>query len=160
MEKWSDKIFDQLEEKRSSIPKNDFRFLSIGRITLMAQKTEEFAESCPACQNNRQIIGEMIQSLPECLNSPGGRKSYEKKKNLIESHLSKVHHIRPAHYLYAFYTLLGLLAGFLAGLLLSFTVGKTWDRSFLLSGSTLGLLLGQAYGKYADKRNYKKNLQI
>ena len=159
MDNWIENYYSVLEAGINKIPKSDFRFYNIGRLPLIAIKTREFSSNCEECRNNLPKLEEIAGKLPEILEDRTRRTSFGEEKNAIESHLSKVHRVRPAHYFRALYTLIGAAGGAIMGLLTGLLRGPGIDLNFVLIFFATGLILGQLIGKIADRSSYRKNLQ-
>ena len=159
MDKWIENYYSLLESGIDKIPKSDFRFYSIGRLPLVAMKTKEFSETCGECRKNLSVLEEFAGNLPEILNDQARRVSFGESRDAIESHLRKVHHVRPAHYYLALYTLIGAVIGAVLGLITGLLSGTERLPDLVLIFFAVGLILGQLIGKRTDRKRYRQKLQ-
>lgn len=160
MDPWIENYIEKLESKKSAITPSDFRFYNIGRLPLLADRTKAYASGCRECKSNIRVIEHLADRLPECLNTPEERKSFEKERHAVERHLRKVHKVLPAHYYYALYAFLGAIIGIILGIVISLLLLNTINLNVPLIFFALGLFSGQIIGKKADKKAYTRNTQI
>lgn len=159
MDAWTENYYKILETKRQEISNSDFRFYNLGRLPLIAGKSMENSASCDVCRNNLAELDTLAAMLPQCLNDAAERKDFDNRKAAVENHLKKVHHLRPAHYYYAFYSFLGLVGGLATGSILSLLFSKNFNADVPLLCSILGLFAGQITGKWKDRKGYKRRSQ-
>jgi len=160
MENWLEDYYTLLEQKKKDISISDFRFYNIGRLPLLAAKTSELSQSCHRCRANLKELQVLAEKLPECLEDLKQRREFEHHKNLVENHLRQEHAIRPAHYYYAKYTLIGAVSGIVAGSIISFIIYDEFNVNLPFIFFALGLITGQLMGRRADRIRYKHKRQI
>ena len=160
MNSWSEGFYSRLEKIREQIPKSDFRFYNLGHLPLVAKKTEEFSKQCEICQSNQKILDQLVEMMPGCFENHHTRRKFDKEKSRIEKHLHRKHQVHYAHFQYSLFSFLGILAGLLAGVLLSLFFTGALSINYLLIASISGLFLGQVAGKYYDRKKYQNKDQI
>ena len=160
MNSWSENFYSRLEKIKDQIPKSDFRFYNLGHLPLVVKKTEEFSKQCEACQLNQKILDQLVDMMPVCFEKHDTRRKFEKEKSRIEKHLHRKHQVYYIHFHYSLFSFLGIIAGLIAGIILSlFFLGKL-SINYLLIASILGLFFGQIAGKYFDRKKYQNKDQI
>ncbi len=160
MNSWSEDYLTKLEKIRDQISSSDFRFYNIGRLPLIAKKTEEFSKKCNTCKSNLQALTDLAAMLPGCLLKPDTRKKFGVEKSRIDKHLHKEHHVQYANFYYSYYSFFGILSGLIAGSSLSLVILGVINLNYLLISGILGLLSGQIIGKRLDRKKYQNKDQI
>ncbi len=158
---WHIQIFNILEKKKESLEPGDFKFYNIAHFPLLAKYTEIHAKKCKECSDNTILLNEIVDSLPEALNTNASdRKLFETKKTKIENHLKKAHNMRFPGLYTSLLSLIGILIGFLISLALNYIFRNPLLNDLTLISLAVGLVGGVFVGRLFDKNIFLKNLQL
>lgn len=158
---WQIRVFNALDKKKDLIEPADFRFYNIAHFPLLAKFTEEYSDECNECKKNIQLLDELIDSLPEALNSDiTGRKAFEDSKTKIENHLKKVHHMRFPGFYTSLLSFIGVFVTFLISLLINVLLSQPIFNDITIIGLAVGLVGGLLIGRAIDKNIFTRNLQL
>lgn len=175
---WSKQIIIDLNQKKEELYKRDYKFFKIDRLERIAERVDEFSDSCEECYKLKPEIEDITDRLTEYVNgSPRKRAEYEKRSEAILKHLKKKHKLSQKSYYSSVYTAIGLAAGLLISIGLSYALvpGLEWtkigrmlfDGSSSLPGSDMvrysflggflpPVIIGRIYGASVDKKIQKE----
>ncbi len=156
---WLTNFYQSLEQKKDKMHPSDFRFYNIARLPILANKTLKYSDSCPTCKLNIQLLEELVDELPECLNQKDTRRKFEINKDKIVSHMVNIHKLRFAAYYTSLFTLMGSIAGGFFWFILTFLMNNKLANISLIF-VVIGMISGYLIGKMKDKRKYRQNQQI
>lgn len=164
---WLTEFNDKLGEVTKDLSGRKNRFLQIKRLKKMAEKVDQYSNSCRDCfyfQNDLTRIVADPKNFKDILTS--SNTEYEKIFSRIFRHLRKEHKLYPKFYFTSVYTLLGMLFGIMAGLLIAYMIIFIQEensdilKTGALLGWLMGLVFGQIFGKKRDNEIKKKNQQL
>jgi len=159
--KWYNDILEKLESVKENIEPTDFRFYNIKHLPLIAKYTLDYSKSCPKCTDNISIINEIVVFLEDFSGkSNSKRRIFERKKNKIEDHLKKNHHLRFPGYYTSLGTFLGLLAAIFLSAILSFILHIAPFNNLLLISIAFGVIIGRIVGNILDRNIYINKKQM
>lgn len=151
-------FYQALDKKKKKLHPSDFRLYNIARMPILANKTLEYSSNCTICKFNIQLLEELVNTLPDCLNHKESRKIFELNKDNIVSHLEKVHMLKLASYYSSLFTFLGLITGGITGLILMLSVMNSGNT--ILIFMAIGMISGFLIGRIKDKRRYRQKKQL
>ncbi len=156
---WAKKLNDKTELKKEELYKRDFRFFKIDRLERINERIDVFSDNCEDCRNFKPELEDIVNKLPEYINgSPGKRAEYEKRTDKIVKHLKQKHGLVPEQYFSSLYSFYGLLLGTAVIGVLAYFIEPGFLKWGLLSGFTIGLIIGRIYGHQKDKIKKTENL--
>jgi hypothetical protein len=155
---WYELFFENLDQNKEKLTPGDFRFYNIERLPIIAKKTNEFSSGCIDCKHNLTELEDLAQNLPEFINTTRqNRIDFEKKLTKITAHLKRKHKLQFATYYLSLYTILGFLAGLIAGSLVSYSVTGDLNINYLMISGVAGLILGRIAGNSKERKLRKES---
>lgn len=156
---WSTGVKRNIESKREKIYKRDFKFFKIDRLIRIADRIDEFSNTCKDCENYKKEIEQITEKLPEYINGyPRQRSEYEKRSEVLVKHLKEKHNLVQAEYYSAVYSLAGLSGGLILAGGIFYLIHPGFFKIGILSGFTLGIIIGRILGKRKDRQIKKDKL--
>lgn len=152
MEKWENKTIGSMEASLAGVREKDLRFFRIDELRRNIHRVAAFSAGCEKCRNSRVDIEDALLHIREAVNVPGPyRRDLDRLIVSLSSHMTKRHGFYPPYYYNYLYSLYGIVAGSLAGLLPVLALpGRHWE--FLAAGFVAGLLAGQIAGGKKDRK--------
>lgn len=152
--------YARLEKIKEDMNPSDFRFYNIAHLPLLFKNTLEKSNSCRICNSNMNDFEEIISLIPLESSPVDKRKLFESKKNNLEKHLKKKHHMKLPGYYTSLGSLLGILISAIAGIIICLANNLTLINDIIIIALALGLIVGRGLGLILDKNIFHKNLQL
>jgi len=150
---------NKIELKKEEIFKRDYKFFKIDRLERINERIDVFSDDCDECTNFKPEVENIVSKLPEYINgSPGMRAEYEKRTDSIVKHLKQKHGLVPEQYYVSVYSFIGFLSGALIFGGTAYLIEPGFVKWGLLSGFTLGLIIGRILGHQKDKTKKVEDL--
>ncbi len=141
--------------------KRDFHFFRIDRLQHIAKKTDELAELCPQCKDNKQLLTDLSKELSIIVNSTGKkRREYEQAVDGIIKHLRTDHQLVPAKYYQYTYSWIGFITGLVCGLITAIFIERNYLKFIILASIAIGIIAGNITGSRKDAKLRKQNKQF
>lgn len=158
---WYKKIEKSIVEETEKLYKNDFKFYQVDTFLKIAKKTDQFSGQCSTCKGFKSEQEELAENLFEYLKGDvKSRRNYEKKLDIMNSHLRKEHNIRPKQFYISLYSFLGVVGGLALGAAVAYLTIPGFIKQSLLFGFVSGLFIGRVWGKIKDKAQEKAGLVL
>ncbi|MBN2682823.1 MAG: hypothetical protein JXR58_09970 [Bacteroidales bacterium] len=146
--------------EKHNIAYKDYSFFMLTRLPGIAEKLEEFSDSCEDCKNYMHTLEKQINILPKIVSDDVSyRKEYEKTLDLISRHLRKEHKLVPERFFVAVYSTFGLFGGLFLGLGLSYLIYSSLNQSVIFASLGIGVFAGYIWGSIKDLR-YKNRKMV
>lgn len=136
------------------------------RFLKMAARLEEFEHTCNSCKSLKVEVDDVMISLKnEDKISESSFQLYMILFKKITNHLKTVHHLIYPRYFSSLFTLIGMVAGLLLGILIWYVIFQSNDlfleakTGVMLSGF-IGLFTGRLIGNRRDKKVTESNKRI
>lgn len=141
--------------------KRDFHFFRIDRLQHIAKKTDELAELCPQCQDNKKLLNNLSKELSKIVNTTGKkRREYEQTVDSIIKHLRTDHQLVPAKYYQYTYSWIGFVIGLVTGLIAAIFIERNYIKFVVLASIAVGIIAGNITGSRKDAAIRKQNRQF
>lgn len=148
-------IEQQLQQ--GGIQNGDYKFYNVERLIRIAEKLDMYSDKCQNCKYYKNDLEDLAGNLHYYLNtSVKTRNEFEQRHDKLAKHLKKQHGVVTAGYHMHLMTFLGILAGALAGYLITFSYGGELLKIGLLMGGAVGLLIGRNAGIRKEVRKRKE----
>lgn len=158
-----DEINKTLEENRVKVYKKDYTFFNIGYVSTLAKASISQGCDCPECQANVERLKALAAGYPELLKrGESGRRMVEDCMDDITSHLIKNHGYARAGWYRPLYSLIGLGAGLIIGLLCIFVFfnGSGFERVSFWISLSLPAIAGYVAGGVKDFKYEKAGKKL
>ena len=151
MDKWTESILMEIDQKLEGTREKDLRFFRIDELQRNIERVGRFSGSCSECKRMKSEIESNLPHIREAVEVPGkDRRNLDRLISRLARHIMKAHHFYPPwhhNYLYSFY---GLVIGSMAGASIMYmTPGQRWE--ILAAGFSFGLIIGQLIGGKKDR---------
>ncbi len=154
------KIKNHIAEQEKNISPKDYRFYLVDRFIKLTSHIDKNSENCVECNGFKKEIEEVSANLADYINrSKTNKIKYETLNDKLLYHLNKVHGLKQKRYYTSLYSVFGIAAGALTGIITSFFVYGSISKIILLF-LLIGFLTGNYLGYIKDKKLKKKNLQL
>jgi len=152
MEKWSEKINQEIDQKLEKTREQDLRFFRIEEFKRNISRVDDFHSTCADCKRFQTDISEVVDSIGEAIKTPGrNRRQYDKLISRLSKHIKKEHKFYPPYYFSYVYALIGLIGGAILGLFL-FGLKPELKVEMFSIGIATGLVLSYILGSIKDHR--------
>jgi len=153
MEKWNQKIAEQLKQELKDVKDRDLRFFRIAEYLRMVKRVDDFSDECKQCKQFQSEIERETKTIRLAVTETGKeRRNYDRHIDQLARHMKKEHGFYPPYYytysLSFFYTLIAAVIGLLISLL--FPSIDRWF--FVIPAIIFGLMAGQLIGNWKDSR--------
>lgn len=152
---WLKRFNENLNSGTKEISARKIRFLRLTRLKKMAEKIDEYSNTCRECVSFRNDLSRLVENKKN-LTDPlvSGNTIYESTFGNVLRHLRKDHKLYPNSYFTSVYSLLGMLFGVLAGLLIGYMIIyiQSGNKDILKIGALLGWVIGLIIGQITGKR--------
>ncbi|OQY03274.1 MAG: hypothetical protein B6I20_05345 [Bacteroidetes bacterium 4572_117] len=153
---WYKKLEKVIQEENEKLYKNDSKFYQVDSFLKVSKKIDQFSPHCKKCSESKIVSEELAENLFDYLKGDfNSRRGFEKKLDSINKHLRKEHKMYPKQYFISLFSLLGVIGGLLAGLIISYLTLGGFMKQSLLFGFVGGLIVGRIWGKVKDNKLLK-----
>ena len=146
------KVNQNIQEAKEKIHKKDYNFFQVELLLDLAKLTQKFSKDCKHCDANKKELEEISKNISININTISGRQKHTDKIDKITSHLSKTHKIYYRGYFLSIYSLLGMLAGTISGVLIVLPISVHITAFGGMAGFTIGLIVGRILGRQKEKK--------
>ncbi len=153
-------ITANIEENRQRVYKKDYSFYNIAFISTLASVSESEGCSCDRCRANMEHLEILSQTYPELIASgaPGKRK-LEDEMDTITAHLCREHGYSRRYWYKSLYSLYGLAAGAVLGVLAAMMAPEGYGKLAFLVPVLVMMTGAYMYGARRDHQQ-EKNKKI
>lgn len=156
---WSNIIKQNIEKQSDQIFKRDYKFYKIDRLEKIAERIDEYSDTCEICQSFKPEVENISEHTAELINgSPSERSQYEKRNGVLVKHLKDIHHLVHKEYYASVYSLAGFAGGSVIFGGIAFFIDIKYFIFGLLLGFTIGIIIGRVYGRKKDKEKERNGL--
>ncbi len=158
---WSIGIKQTLKKQQSEVKKSDYKFFNISQLENIAERIDDFSETCSTCNDLKANIEQLAHNLPDYLNGNlQKRQEFEKLNDITLKHLRRKHKLYPHNYFMSIYTLIGFTAGAFLGAIVALLTTQVSMFHGVVVGFGIGLLLGYTLGLMKDKKRKQSNMTL
>lgn len=146
---WYLRIADRITQLKETLPANDYKKLKLDMLLCVAERTDEFSDTCGQCQILKQDISTLVPDIDYLVQTGDKerRKAHVKKIDSIVDHLRKQHKLVTEGYY------LGIAMAIGAGLGLA--LGAATD--IIGGGVPIGIGAAVAVGLALDAKAKREN---
>ncbi len=146
------KVNQNIKEAKEKIHKKDYKFFQVELLLSLAKLTQKFSRECKHCEANKKELEDVSKNISNEIDTISGRQKYTNRIDKITSHLRKKHKIYYRGYFLSVYSLLGILGGSLAGVLVVLPISVHIIKFGALVGFAVGLIIGRILGRLKEKK--------
>jgi hypothetical protein len=156
-ENWAEHMMNVIDGKLEGTEDKKLRFFRLGELKRNISRIGQFCARCEGCNQFKQEVEAIAGHIDEAVSVPGQeRRELDKLVFRLSNHMMKEHDFFPPHNYNYRYSLIGILAGALAGfLLMKFLPSIKWY--LLVTGLIAGLITGQIAGSIRDRKIRNEN---
>ncbi len=149
---WGKGMILKIDESLTNAREKDIRFFRVDEFKRNVERVNDFSTSCGYCNQQKIDISEVVETIAEAIDVPGGkRRSYDRLISRLSIHMRKEHGFFPPFYFSYLFSFYGVAAGAFLGYLMFLLVPADSEAMFSI-GFAVCLVVGYIWGSRKDQK--------